>query len=395
MARTFTLWSDEMIMEEAKKYEYLNDFRKYSKNACEAANRKGKDYFKKVTSHMMYLRELGKTDEYLIKIAEQYDRAIDFKKDKPKDYGLCMFRKLNSKIKYKKGRWGRSLSPEEVLSLASQYDSASHLIKNNRRIYRLVERYGLHKEVKYKEGLVGNKFRRMVYVYEFSDNFFYCGLTFNERDRHNRHMSAGPVFNHMKKNNLIPIKKKISEYISSEEASKLEEKTRLLYLNNGWSQLNRVRAGGLGGIKEKWTEARIRKIASQYQYPSYFKTKHLGAYTMAKEMGIYDDVVKHMILPHKKEDVIKLSKQFFCVKDFKRKHSDIYSVLFAKGWYDDIFANHLRHCRIIILNELTGIYYYGYDDAHNHCEINIPLHEFIRQVRGDRGKKNTTNFKIV
>ena len=153
MARTFTRWSDEMIMEEVKKYEYLNDFKVHSRNAYEAAKRRGKDYLKKVTSNMMYLRELGKTDEYLIKIAEQYDTAKDFKRDNPKDYGLCMYRKLNHKIKYKKGRYPRSFTPEEVLNLASQYNSASDLIKKNRKIYRLVEAYGLHKEVKYKEGL--------------------------------------------------------------------------------------------------------------------------------------------------------------------------------------------------------------------------------------------------
>ena len=45
---------------------------------------------------------------------------------------------------------------------------------------------------------LGNKFKRCVYVYEFSNNVAYVGLTFNMNSREQQHKKRGPVFQHSK-----------------------------------------------------------------------------------------------------------------------------------------------------------------------------------------------------
>ena len=394
MKKTYTYWTSEMILLEAKKFQTRKEFKKSSQAAYAAMERKGKEFRDKCCEHMTYLKEKNKyTNEELIKIGGQYDTPKDFEINCPNESATARYRKVHSQIKFKKGKWPLKYTREEVLELASEYDTAIDLCKRNRPLYRYVERYKLFKEIKYKVGSTGNKLIRMVYVYEFPDNHFYCGLTYNDKVRHTVHMRKGPVYEHIQKTNLTPILIKKSSYISAHDAGVLEENIRLSYIEKGWVQLNRRICGGLGSVREKWNKDKIMKLALNFQFVSRFKNKHMGAYNAAKSMGIYDEVTKHMIKPRRKEDIIELAKKYLCVKDFKKDHPDIYRTLICYGWNKEIFSNHIKHCRVIIVNKTTGIFYYNYYEAYRSKFHKMCLQEFQRCLKGVRA--NTTDFLLV
>jgi predicted GIY-YIG superfamily endonuclease len=71
---------------------------------------------------------------------------------------------------------------------------------------------------------LGHKYKRMIYVYEFSDNFCYVGLTFNKKKRHNSHITSksSAVYQHIEKTKLTPVFKPLTEYIDKVLAQKKE-----------------------------------------------------------------------------------------------------------------------------------------------------------------------------
>lgn len=46
-------WTDEELAHEASKFSYLSDFMKNSQGACSAARRRGREFFERITSHMV------------------------------------------------------------------------------------------------------------------------------------------------------------------------------------------------------------------------------------------------------------------------------------------------------------------------------------------------------
>ncbi len=103
---------------------------------------------------------------------------------------------------------------------------------------------------------MGNLRKRLVYSYEFSDNYVYVGLTCNEKRRDTQHHNEiSPVKNHIIEFELTPIKKILSEgYVDASEAQGLENYWVDKYKNDGWNMLNAKKTGGLGGNTLYWTK---------------------------------------------------------------------------------------------------------------------------------------------
>jgi len=93
----------------------------------------------------------------------------------------------------------------------------------------------------------------IIYVYDISDNHVYVGLTYNldNRKKNRKKDVKDAVTLYIMETNLIPIIKKLTNYIPVEEAIEMEKYYHDKYLNNGWDMLNRMKVGGLGGSKFK------------------------------------------------------------------------------------------------------------------------------------------------
>lgn len=191
--------------------------------------------------------------------------------------------------------------------------------------------------------ILGNLRKRLVYVYEFSDNSVYVGITCNESRRNNQHLNLfGSVFEHIKKTGLMPIKKIISEgYIYVGSAQQLEYDTVEKYKLDNWNILNKVKTGGLGSNIIKWDKETCRKIALTCSSRVEFSKVNSSAYISARKNGWLDEICEHMVWLQRPvgywtyEKCKEAAKNYTNRFDFSHKCSHAYLLSTKNGWLDE------------------------------------------------------------
>jgi predicted GIY-YIG superfamily endonuclease len=339
------------------------------------------------------------SDLEIILEGEKYDTPTDFIKNNIKFYGYAQKRKLLKKIKYKKGFRINYYTDEELLLEGAKYDCPTHFSKSNPKVYSSVVSRGLVNEIDYKEGRLGNRLKRLVYLYLFTDNHFYVGTTYNKNKRENEHSETGmtSVSKHKRKTKLVPTKTIISDgYIDAEIALKLEEQTRLDYIANGWTSLNKRKCNSLGTPQRKWTEEKIRESISTCKSREEIKDKYgSGLYNAAHDLGIWDELTKdipYMLNYYDKEKAIKIASKYIIIEEFKKDYPSLYVIICRNKWSKEVFKHTINGKCDFILDLSTGIYYYGYDDALKYSNVKLGLTGLRSQLNG-RTKNKTTLIK--
>ena len=141
-------------------------------------------------------------------------------------------KKSNEEIEKKKKPnkyWDFETCKEEAL----KYSSKSEFIKNCNGAYNKAWSNDWLGDICSHMIPLGNKYYRLVYVYEFSDNHVYIGLTGNTNKRFSDHKKGGSVYKHKEKTGLIPNNFIISDYIDYGDAQELEHATKLKYIKDG------------------------------------------------------------------------------------------------------------------------------------------------------------------
>ena len=180
-------------------------------------------------------------------------------------------------------------------------------MNNDSTAYKAASKYGWLKDISFdssdiKISVVGNRYNRLVYVYEFPDKTAYIGLTYNENKRHLQHLNRGPVFKHITDNNTIPIMKILSNgYINVEDAVILEIKSIKTYKDNGWKVLNKHNGGELGGGLIKGLKEKYKKEALKFNYLGEFKKISPNVYNSARKKKWLDEICNHMSYKYKKK----------------------------------------------------------------------------------------------
>ncbi len=341
------------------------------------------------------------TDEEVLNEGSKYDSPTDFEKGNPKMYSVSVKRKLNKVINYKKGYKMIYYTDEDIINGGLKYDNPVDYFKNEQNLYCAGQRRGLLRQIKYKVGYIGNRIKRLVYVYEFSDNSVYVGLTYNEKKREIEHSVMGktPVSKHIRKTGLTPIKKIISDgYIDSHVAQEIEKDLIMEYQLNGWNILNRNGGGTLGGNTIKWTEEVIREKIKECEYIEDIIKKFGDSFkTAAKRVGIYDEITKD--LPNRvnywnKDKALSIAKNYNSIRDFKKDYEGLYSSVIKKKWNKDVFKHMVNgQCRLLILDTETGVYYLGVKEAHQAKNLKIDLSTLRYYLNSKR--KNKTSLILV
>lgn len=143
----------------------------------------------------------------------------------------------------------------------------------------------------------GNKYKRLVYVFEFSDNYCYVGLTGNIKRRKNQHLFLdinSPVFNHKREKNIEPKLVIKSDYIKVEDAIKLEHFVLEEYKSNNWNILNKSKTGGIGTTNLIWTKDNCKIEANKYTTISDYQKNSKSSYNSALKNGWIDEICSHM-----------------------------------------------------------------------------------------------------
>jgi predicted GIY-YIG superfamily endonuclease len=199
--------------------------------------------------------------------------------------------------------------------------------------------------------VLGDKYKRLVYIYEFSDNNVYIGLTYNSDKRNQQHLinEKSPVYKHIQKTGLTPEYKLLSDYIDVKEAQKLEKEVIEKYKSDGYTLLNNRKGGELGATTIYWTFERCKEEALKYDKRNVFKKLSSGAYNSALINKWLDEICNHMILISKKdgfwdikENCIIEAKKYKSKSEFKKYCNRGYNKARINGWLDEI-CNHMEN----------------------------------------------------
>lgn len=294
------------------------------------------------------------TKELIIEEAKKYEYRSDFKAAEPNLYRKVIENKWQdecfSHMHFKPSIWVKA----KCIEAAKMCEHRSEFCKKYPGAYKSASQNGWLNEIaKTYFTPVGNRAKRCIYAYEFDDKHVYVGLTGNLKRRNAQHMSSNDsaVFNYIKKTNKQPILKQITDYIEAEDASYQEGNVLSNYANSGWTQLNRAKTGGLGTKierKEKdkkppkfiWTKELISQEAKKYKTRKEFAENSPSAYAVASRKKILDEVCAHMILLQRrkwtKEEAAAEALKYKERGEFRIKANGCYLVSLRNGWLDGI-----------------------------------------------------------
>lgn len=196
---------------------------------------------------------------------------------------------------------------------------------------------------------LGNRHKKCIYSYEFSDNHVYVGLTSNieERQKRRDRNIKDSVTEHILKTNLQPNRILLTKYIEVNKAIKMEEYYVNKYNENGWNILNKVKTGAIGGNIVKLTKEFCTKEALKYKTKTDFNKGNSSAYVTARKEKWINDICKHMTRPlvHNfkytydvcEEEALKYDN----VSDFNKLSTSIYVTSCRNKWLKEI-CKHMK-----------------------------------------------------
>ena len=308
------------------------------------------------------------TIESSMEEAKKYIHRSDFKKASNRAYNVLREHKLlDEACKHMTPVDGiKKWTKEECAKAAKQCKTKSEFMKKFNGAYAISKKRGWYKEFLQHFTPVGSKYKRCIYVCEFTDNHAYVGLTYNfeKRQRDHLHNSDSSVFKHIKLTNLVPVFKQITDYLDYQEAAIKEGEILKEYENNGWVMLNCAPTGGLGSKSEvvrKWTKEKCIELAKSCSSYKEFREEHAGAFAFCERHGMVDSIKE--ILPmirnaHKptkwtKEKALNECKKYTTIKEFRTNNSNAYCF---------IMRNNLKNEMYKILK--SGQFCWTFEEAH-------------------------------
>lgn len=245
-------------------------------------------------------------------------------------------------------RKGRNYwTKEKCLKEAKKYKLRSEFKKNSGGAYIASLRNGWLDDVCVHMSFSGNKFKRLVYVYEFLDKTVYVGLTYNiqERDYNHKNKIKSPVFKYINKTGLKPILT-FSHFMDVEDAKKLEGDRVSYYKSIGYNVLNSAKTGNFGGGKMIWTKEKCLEEALKCNSRTDFYKKNNSAYNSAKNNGWMDEICSHMLSVSKlhkgywtREACLKELLKYTSMKDLRKNSPGAYGAMFVNKWFQELCSN--------------------------------------------------------
>ena len=225
---------------------------------------------------------------------------------------------------------------------AMKFETRSEMRKKSNTAYqRIIKRkwYELFDHMK----VLGSKYKRLVYSFEFPNNSVYVGITHDFEERYKNHFSdkQSQVYKEYMVSNLRPSVKLLSEYVDVNEAIKLEKYFVEKYKTDGFRILNVAKTGGLGGVNKKLTIEICHNVALKYCTVSDFMKSDNSVYVTCRKNGWLEFVTSHMSKKRQKNNFWTFEKlqnealKFRTKREF-RNGSTAYAVAHKKRLINDI-----------------------------------------------------------
>lgn len=285
--------------------------------------------------------------ENLIKVASQYKTANEFKKNSYAAYQAAhkygYWEEVSKNFVSPLIKWTKEMVQRETEKYSTNRDFA----KKSPKAYKAVVTNGWIDDIRKNFVPLGNRNKRMVYVYEFPDKSVYVGLTFDENQRKIGHTIKGTVFNYIKKTGLKPEYKNVSlGYIPVVDAQNMEECVIEDYRFRGWRILNIAKSGGLGACERKWTKDNIKKEAKKYNsYQQFYKESPIAS-RVAQEQGWISEIMNEngwelLRKEWTKDEILDIAKKYSYKYEFEINEPNAYSASKRQGWFDEV-TNHME-----------------------------------------------------
>lgn len=194
-------------------------------------------------------------------------------------------------------KWNKKTIEIEAL----KYKSKMEFRDKSNTAYKTAHKLGIIDKVCFHMMSQGTLYKRFVYIYQFSDNSVYVGITLNKIKRHSQHIRFGIC-----KNRTI-LKYKVSKLLPAQDALVLEQKMVDLFKDNNYNVLNKAKCTSLGSVCLIWTKDKVLKVAKLCKTKNEFWIKYNSAANSAKRQGFYKDVTLHMSPNAKYKKIRKIS----------------------------------------------------------------------------------------
>jgi hypothetical protein len=299
-------WTKERCIEEAKKYNTKGEWTKKSKTSYNLAHRR--EWLDECSTHMVKNKKPNGywTKERCIEEAKKYKTRTEWKENSWSSYVISV-----------KNKWSD--------------DCCEHMER------------------------IGSLYKRLIYVYIFSDRSVYIGLTLNEKRRKNDHLlceKKSTVNKYMLKTGLLPKYKKLTDYVPKDDASILEQEYIKRYKKSGFKILNKRKGGGLGGSKLYWTKERCIEEAKKYSTISDWIKNSPSSHNGARKKEWYSECTTHMKRKIKpagywtKERCIEESKKYKTNFEWSRKSGTSYGIACKNKWLEECCVHMLKKMKL-------------------------------------------------
>ncbi len=348
-------WTKEKCLEEALKYYSKKEFRENNSGAYSSSTRN--KWLNEICSHMENRLYKHWTKEKCLEEALKYKTKKEFMKSSWCAYQTsCNNGWLNEVcfhlIGIKRNHW---IDKDNCKSEALKYNTLNEFAKNAPGAYKVSSKNGWLNEITSHMSYLGNKYKRCIYCYEFSDNSVYIGLTYNLERRNTQHNSYknSKVFIHIENTRIIPNLTKLTDYVDVGEAQKMEYYYLNKYKNDGYNILNKAKTGGVGGSVIKWTRERCIEESLKYKTMNEFRKGCNGAYNKCLKEK-WNDITTHLekvnVFQKKgvfwtKERCLEEALKYKTKSEFGKESGSAYSSARKNKWLDEI-CSHMPDYRL-------------------------------------------------
>lgn len=348
-------WTKERVVEISRKFTLLKDFRAKEETAYYYARKF--DCLKEMT----WLRNSKKgtevkwTEEMIIEAAKKCVYVQEFQSKYPVAYKrarkLGLMEKLDlSNSKHQNGYW----TDEAIIKESHNYSSKPEFREKSYVAYRKASKRGLLENMTWLENRrikeLDNYPIFSVYAYIYEDQkhkVTYVGLTKRKmkfRDSEHKRVIRGKKDPLLKFCDSIGIEMPkpiiLAENLLPEEAQSKEEEYSDMYYEKGYKLLNDPRLTGIGksslGYYNKWTPSQVIEKSKEYKSKSEFKEGSQSAYNAAIKYRLLEKMnwLKAKMPKERltKEVVFDLSRNYQYMKQFRKEQLGAYNKAKAQNW---------------------------------------------------------------
>ena len=346
-------WTDDMILNESKKYRSTAEFMRKNMYVYAKAVKLG------LLGNMPWLEKTNSvlSRNHVFAESRKYTTRSEFmRKSGPSYYKARVNGWLDDMPWLERLNAGyNAWTKDRVFEESMKYTSRSEFHNNSRYAYTKALYNGWLDDMSWLEPAVRpyTDSCYYIYCYIYNNDTVYVGLTDDPKRRHYEHSSEkynarrmSPVYRFFSSLNVnVPDPVYIERGIGQNDALILEDYYISYFRSKNYNVLNKAKtglhSGSLGSVTRVWSKKMVFEESLKYTSRSEFKKGCGPAYQKAYNKKWLDDMpwLSFKIRPKNywtKERVLEESRMYRNITELKRSVYGAYSAAMKNGWLDDV-----------------------------------------------------------